>query len=319
MPATTMARGTVRRGFLTSPATKVAWAKPSYANSDAATARPRPAATLKLWGSATWPAPGCAGSAATAAPKLPASGDGRRSTMTATRAATFAIVARLLTKAARLTPRWLSAVSPTTRRTANKAWPHDGNSKPTQVTPTGSHFPRQRCAAAAAYPGALWSRKPGRCTFQAFAVNRSTASENATATSAVVPDWTTVKPVQENRKPGRRPRPSRRNTYWPPDFGYAAPSSANMRPPDRAMTAPSPQARNTSGTEPVYCSMDPGRKKMPDPIMEPTIRNVSDQNPSSARKPFSPSAMTPHHRAPTFQGFGWRVELARRPVQMDSA
>src|SRR5688572_25978500 len=101
------------------------------------------------------------------------------------------------------------------------------------------------------------------------------------AMAAMVPDWTTVKPDHENRKAQALPMDSRMNTYWPPAFGYAAASSENVRAPHNVKVAPPTQASITSGAFPTKSNIRAGVKKIPEPMIDPTMRPVTLQNPSS--------------------------------------
>src|ERR1043166_366719 len=99
----------------------------------------------------------------------------------------------------------------------------------------------------------------------------------ATATAAMVPDWTTRNNAQPNRKPNDGPYASRRKTYWPPARGIIAASSAQESAPVIVSTPATAHATSSHPGDPTSFDESAETRKIPDPIIDPTTIIVASK------------------------------------------
>src|SRR5438105_6339287 len=101
---------------------------------------------------------------------------------------------------------------------------------------------------------------------------------SAVETAASPPLAISITDVQPNRKAGRSPYASLRNTYSPPASGIIAPSSAYVSAPARERSPAASQARRTLDGDPTSCAMGAVLRKTPVPMTESTraIESRSD-------------------------------------------
>ena len=95
--------------------------------------------------------------------------------------------------------------------------------------------------------------------------------------AAMAPVLTTNSTTQANRKAGKPPKASRRNTNQPPARGYAAPSSAKTSAAHRASAPPKAHRPSTVPASPARSATLLGVKKMPMPMMPPITNNVASR------------------------------------------
>src|SRR5438093_1634773 len=100
-------------------------------------------------------------------------------------------------------------------------------------------------------------------------------SANTLVIDAITVGLTTHKLAQPNTNPQASPKPSRMNTYRPPVLGCVTASSASASEPQIDSTPPSTQAKMTTGSVDSSCATECGERKMPEPMMFPTVIAVA--------------------------------------------
>src|SRR6516225_8437422 len=106
--------------------------------------------------------------------------------------------------------------------------------------------------------------------------------ENTTDIQATCALRATVNSDQPHRKAAAGPYASRRNTYWPPVEGNAAPSSAHANAPKNEITPASIHTLMINDIESKLRATRFGTRKMPPPIMIPTT--IAIESPSESRR-----------------------------------
>ena len=81
--------------------------------------------------------------------------------------------------------------------------------------------------------------------------------------------------AQPNVNAHALPKPSRMNTYSPPVLGWRTASSVNTSEPQMDRMPPTIHARITGVNPGSSCATECGERKMPEPMMLPTVIAVA--------------------------------------------
>src|ERR1043166_7315508 len=115
---------------------------------------------------------------------------------------------------------------------------------------------------------------------------------NPTATNAREAGLMTTAAPQPYKYPHTGPKARRRETYWPPALGIAAPSPARQSAPEPETRAPTIQTSIVGKVAVKRAAIVLGTMKMDEPTIVPVLIMVASSRPSPGRSPSGATAGT---------------------------